>query len=164
MNQLETHQDALRLLVFVQVVTMVVSLAIPFYVTQPEEIAEAYTVMEELGESTSNGTYMSFAVILFVIFMGLWAWSLVELYQLNEDGFIKFLAATGLGMLLTLVAGGTWESATSTLVNEVRMISTGGIIYIGIFFSSTFQDLFRERQGSRETEKQEPDKSTGEDE
>ncbi|HCO23448.1 MAG TPA: hypothetical protein DIT97_10460 [Gimesia maris] len=162
MGQIKQHQASLKFLVITQIVTMVLCLVAVISFPEPEEITAAVTVMEELGEGNSSGWQLFIGLSLFLGFLGLWGWSLWQLYHLNQNGFTKFLGAAVLGLLLNFVIGGSWQTAMVSFLNEVNMLTAGAIIYIGFFFSDAFDDFMKEFQTGESTELPTPEEASGE--
>lgn len=141
MSNIERHQTALRFLVILQGATFILAIASVLAFPEPEEITSALAVMDELDESSWNGVQAFLAIILGLGELVLWAWSLWQLYHLNEKGFLTFLASVGLYLVSSLVFGGMWETGVLSFIDEIRAISSGAIIYIGFFFSNTLEML-----------------------
>lgn len=153
MSTIESHQASLRFLVILQVVTAILSVVAFIVFPEPEEITSALAVMEELEDSTSTGWYAFMAVLIILGMLVLWARSLWQLYHLNEKGFVNFLAYTGLSVALLFAFGGGWQTGMVSVFDEIRAISAGAIIYIGIFYSDAFEGVAKELQSAADTGK-----------
>ena len=111
MNEIERHQASLKSLIVVQAASVALALIALYTFPIPEEVTAALTVMDEINPP-KFGFWAFMNGLLILATIGLWGWSLWELYHLNQEGFIKFVWSTVLGFVCTFTNGGESVSYT----------------------------------------------------
>ena len=158
----ERIQTALKYLVIAQVVTFITSFAALRIFPTPEEFVAAEEVRAELGKS---GWGIGFGLILRGLDLGafgLWAWSLWQLYHLDERGFVRFIQATGVMLVLEMIVGGIWVAGVESALIGIHFLVSGAIICIGLLFTNAYDQLLAEARAWFKAE--EIEKEDGQDE